>query len=390
MSKKPTSRVDHVIDHLIDTVNSSKNEMYDIVETTRKEQKLLLNRLETVKEEMLATFEQTEALQQQFRAARAKLSEASALFGERNESNIKAAYEKANDIQIKLALSKQTEKSLIRQRNDIQRRLNVLERTIEKADGVMTKFSVITNFLAKDVKELGQVMNIAQERHALGVRILELQEEERKRISREIHDGPAQMIANLLLRSELLERIYREKGAEEAITETRALRAQVRGSLHEVRRIIYDLRPMALDDLGLIPALKKYLKNIEEYNKIPIKFISNTSNKRVEGPMETALFRIIQEAVQNTLKHARASQIAVKVDVTDDTVYLVIRDDGVGFDPELKKDGSFGLKGIQERVELLRGTVAIQSGAGSGTSVIVKVPINKQDEEQVEGGTNED
>ena len=99
------------------------------------------------------------------------------------------------------------------------------------------------------------------------MKIIEAQEEERKKLSREIHDGPAQMLANVMMRSDLIERVQREHGPEEAIKEIRSLKVMVRNALYEVRRIIYDLRPMALDDLGLIPTLKKYLQTTEDYNE---------------------------------------------------------------------------------------------------------------------------
>ena len=97
------------------------------------------------------------------------------------------------------------------------------------------------------------------------IRIIEAQEEERKRLSRDIHDGPAQILANVLLRSGLIEKVYAEQGADLAFKELNGLKETVRDALSEVRRIIYDLRPMALDDLGLIPTLKKYLLSTEEF-----------------------------------------------------------------------------------------------------------------------------
>ncbi|MGL4523842.1 MAG: sensor histidine kinase, partial [Bacilli bacterium] len=369
-------KVDHVIDHIIETLTSSKIEMYDIVESTRKEQQHILQRLEVLREEVLITLEKTEVLAKKLRMARKHLSEVSKVFSSRGEQVIKEAYEDANDLQVQHAISKEKEKTLIAQRNDLERRLKMLELTIEKADTVMTKFSIINNFLTNDVRELGEVMEVAQEKHELGVRILEIQEEERKRISREIHDGPAQMIANILLRSELLERIYRDKGPTEAIDETKALRSQIRSSLHEVRRIIYDLRPMALDDLGLIPALKKYLRTIEDFNSLPIKFIYSGSDKRLHNSVEVALFRIVQEAVQNAVKHAKATEMVVKIEVLEERAYVVIKDNGIGFKPNKVSDGSFGLQGIKERVDLLKGNYILQTEEGQGTSVIIKVPIN--------------
>ncbi|MGL4523396.1 MAG: sensor histidine kinase, partial [Bacilli bacterium] len=149
------------------------------------------------------------------------------------------------------------------------------------------------------------------------------------------------------------------------------------------------LRPMALDDLGLIPALKKYLRTIEDFNSLPIKFIYSGSDKRLHNSVEVALFRIVQEAVQNAVKHAKATEMVVKIEVLEERAYVVIKDNGIGFKPNKVSDGSFGLQGIKERVDLLKGNYILQTEEGQGTSVIIKVPINKVVEERWEGEANE-
>ena len=116
-----------------------------------------------------------------------------------------------------------------------------------------------------------------------GIRIIQAQEEERKRISRDIHDGPAQMLANVMIRSGLIEKMFVEKGPNLHLLELADLKEMVRDALYEVRRIIYDLRPMALDDLGLIPTLKKYLSTIEEYEKgVEIHFQNSGQEQRFQ------------------------------------------------------------------------------------------------------------
>jgi two-component system sensor histidine kinase DegS len=221
----------------------------------------------------------------------------------------------------------------------------------------------------------------AQQKQDFGLRIIEAQEEERKRVSREIHDGPAQMLANVMMRSELIERIYRERGAEEGFKEIRNLRTNVRNALYEVRRIIYDLRPMALDDLGLIPTLRKYMNTIEEYNgktKIHFHSIGEISDRRLPPRFEVALFRLAQEAVTNALKHSEATEISVKVEAAKDTIIMVIKDNGNGFDIKQLKGNkdkkSFGLIGMKERIDLLEGKMTIDSKVGLGTFIMIQVP----------------
>src|SRR5699024_8750930 len=128
----------------------------------------------------------------------------------------------------------------------------------------------------------------------------------RKRLSREIHDGPAQNLANILIRSELVDLALRQRNVDDALEEMRMTRENIRSSLQEVRRIIYDLRPMALDDLGLFPTLKKHIQTMSKYEKQNIDFLVIGEERRLDPSYEVAIFRLVQEALQNVLKHAKA------------------------------------------------------------------------------------
>jgi two-component system sensor histidine kinase DegS len=151
----------------------------------------------------------------------------------------------------------------------------------------------------------------------------------------------------------------------------------VRAALYEVRRIIYDLRPMALDDLGLVPTLRKYLQTIEEYhNHSKIVFVNIGMERRLPTKYEVALFRMIQESVQNALKHANACEIKVSLEITNAAITVLIKDNGVGFDTTQKKPESFGIIGMRERVELLDGELTFDSKLGKGTAVLIHVPLN--------------
>jgi two-component system, NarL family, sensor histidine kinase DegS len=218
----------------------------------------------------------------------------------------------------------------------------------------------------------------AKQKQEFGLRIIEAQEEERKRLSREIHDGPAQMMANVMMRSDLTEKVYRERGGEEAMQEIRSIRKMVRNALYEVRRIIYDLRPMALDDLGLVPTLRKYLDTIEDYNKCAVyKFTHMGQDKRLPSRLEVALFRLVQEAVQNASKHANATEIIVELEIQRSFISVVVKDNGKGFNINEKKENTFGLIGMGERVDLLEGQLSIDSTIGIGTVVTIRVPVNE-------------
>ncbi|AEN87040.1 DegS protein [Priestia megaterium WSH-002] len=379
MSKhKLTSKaLDEIFEKIIGTVGDSKNEVYRLSEDARQEYQQIKEELEVLKGKVLETIEQGDKLETQARLARKRLSNVSRHFQIYSEPEVKDAYEKAHELQTKLLMNQQSEYQLRNRRDELERRLLTLEETIKRADHLVGQISVVLNYLTSDLKQVGEIVEDAIQKEYFGFRIIEAQEEERKRLSREIHDGPAQMLANVMMRSELIDRIYRERSAKEAMEEIRDLRKMVRSALYEVRRIIYDLRPMALDDLGLIPTLRKYLDTIEDYNegKPRITFISIGQEKRTASKLEVALFRLVQEAVTNALKHADATEIQVKIEFNNEHAILLVKDDGCGFNQEEKKENSFGLIGMKERVDLLDGTISVHSKINQGTLVMIKVPI---------------
>jgi two-component system sensor histidine kinase DegS len=379
MSKnKLTSKVlDEILDKVIFTVDDSKSEIYRIAEDARKEHEQLQQELELLKVQVIETIAEGDRIETHSRLARQRLSEVSRHFKIYTEPEVKEAYEKAHGLQTQLMMNRQTEAQLRSRRDELERRLMMLNETIARADHLATQISVVLNYLTNDLRQVGEIVEDAIQKEYFGFRILEAQEEERKRLSREIHDGPAQMLANVMIRSELIERVYRERSPEEALHEIRDLRKMVRSALYEVRRIIYDLRPMALDDLGLVPTLNKYLATIEEYhNGYPrITFISMGQEKRIPSNLEVALFRLVQESVTNALKHADASEIQVKIEMKREHVTVIIRDNGKGFNQMEKKENSFGLIGMKERVDLLEGELKITSKIGDGTLVVIRIPM---------------
>lgn len=368
--------LDYIIEEMIEVVENSKGEIFNISEESRKEHDQLLIELEDIKKKVIDYIEKGDQLEKNVRISRIRLSEVSKQFERYSESDIREVYDSTYAMQADLALLRQEEEVLRGRRDDIERRLISLTKTIERADNLARKISVILSYLNNDFKQVNEMLEEAKEKQGFGLKIIGAQEEERRKISREIHDGPAQMLANILLRSELVDRSFREGSIESALEEIRSIREMIRTSLHEVRRIIYDLRPMALDDLGLVPTIKKYTDQTADYNNIPIEFISLGKQERLQPKYEVALFRLMQEALQNAVNHAEASLIKVKLEIGKKNIILVIEDDGIGFDLTIKNENSFGLIGMKERVEMLEGTMTIKTSKGNGTKVFIKIPSN--------------
>ncbi len=360
---------------MLNTVDYSKEQIFEISENSREEYESLKQELKDIREKVAAVIDKSEKTDMHARFARNRLAQVSRHFKSFSNEEVKKAYEQANELQVELAILQQEEKQLRERRDQVERRLIQLEGTIDRAETLVSQVSVVYNFLAGDLKEVGEMVEDAKEKQQFGLKIIEVQEEERKRVAREIHDGPAQMLANVLLRSELVERVRNEKGMDAAVEEIRDLRVLIRSSLAEVRRIIYDLRPMALDDLGLIPTLNKYLKNVEEHTGLNIRFTHMGRDLRLSPNLEVGLFRLVQEAVQNAYKHADPHEVQVKVELKPTRVVIVIKDDGKGFDTaKTSKEKSFGLMGMRERINALKGELTIDSALNKGTVVMIQVP----------------
>lgn len=374
--------LDVIFNRMLETITNSKDDIFIISEQSRRSFEDMQQELEVIRQEISITIDESDNLEKLLQLSRHRLVIVSKNFTEHSEEQIRAAYENTNNLQLKVSLCREREKQLRDKRDDLERRLRALYDTIERADHIVNQVNVVINFLTTDLKQVGAALEQAKIKQDFGIRIIASQEEERKRLSREIHDGPAQMMANVLMRSNLIDRTFREKGAEAALQEISDLKVSVRNALSEVRRIIYDLRPMALDDLGIGPTLKKYLSTIMEYNPgVDIQFMTYNNERRISSDYEVAIFRLVQESVNNALKHGKAHQIIVKLEWLRDEINVVVKDDGKGFDTGNIREGAFGLVGMKERIDLLKGFIDITSTIGKGTVIMMKVPLQTEDEE---------
>ncbi|MER2126605.1 sensor histidine kinase [Solibacillus sp. FSL H8-0523] len=374
--------LDVIFNRMLETITNSKDDIFIISEQSRRSFEQMQQELEIVRHEMKITIDETDNLEKLLQLSKHRLVIVSKSFNDHSEEQIRAAYENTNNLQLKVSLCKEREKQLRDKRDDLERRLRALYDTIERADHIVNQVNVVISYFTTDLKDVSVALEQAKIKQEFGIRIIKAQEEERKRLSREIHDGPAQMMANVLMRSNLIDRIYREKGAEKALQEIQDLKVNVRNALSEVRRIIYDLRPMALDDLGITPTLKKYLSTVMEYNPgADIQFISYNNERRISSDYEVAIFRLVQESVNNALKHGKSSLIHVKIEWLRDEINVVVKDNGKGFDTDNVREGSFGIIGMKERIDLLKGTINISSAVGKGTTVLMKIPLPIEDEE---------
>ncbi|GKV69370.1 signal transduction histidine-protein kinase/phosphatase DegS [Sporosarcina sp. NCCP-2716] len=372
-------KLEGIFGSMVNVMDQSKNDIFMISEQSRRSYESMQRELILVKEDISRVITEGDHLEEMTRHSRRRLADVSKNFVNYSEQEVRKAYEVANDLLVRLSVNRMEEKQLRTTRDDLDRRLSELLNTIERADQLVNQVSTVINYLTSDLKGVGQALETARHKEDFAIRIIQAQEEERKRVSREIHDGPAQMMANVLIRSGLVEKVYEQKGPEQALAEFRDLKEMVRSSLYEVRRIIYDLRPMAIDDLGVVPTLKKYLSTLMEYEPdVRIHFQSIGEASRFESSFEVAVFRLVQESVTNAIKHGHSRDIWVKVEWLRDSMNALVRDNGNGFDQDEVKEKSFGIIGMKERIDLLKGELKITSEVGKGTSVFFKIPFSPE------------
>ncbi len=379
-------KLDKIIKKTIDAINNSKNEIYDIAENAKKECKRLEEELNLLKIQVVELISTTETLEKELGDSKRKLLIANKNFSKYSQEELKQVYEKADNIRIELAVKREQEQFLIKRRNDLEVRIKDAYLTVQKADTLIVNVGAALGYLTGDLQEVSSQLENMQQRQLLGLRVIKAQEEERQRVAREIHDGPAQSMSNVVLKAEICERLL-DVDLDKARQELRNLKEIVRESLQDVRKIIYDLRPMSLDDIGLVPTLERFVLNFQDENGIMTSFKTKGQYIDIKPVISLTVFRIIQEAVNNTKKHAQAKNLLINLEFTDKNLRLCVYDDGVGFDVENTKPKSddinsgFGLVSIRERVELLGGTFEISSKNGNGTRLTIVIPFMQEEGE---------
>ncbi|HEY4689842.1 MAG TPA: ATP-binding protein [Anaerolineae bacterium] len=269
---------------------------------------------------------------------------------------------------------------------DAQKRLFMMRGQLEKLQSDQQNLSRLTNWLRRSLDGLsgasGGAAGVREDGSEDGsnqpaiVRIIETQEQERQRLVRQLHDGPAQSLTNLILQAEICERLF-DHDPKRARSELTNLKTAVTGTFQKVRDFMFDLRPMMLDDLGLVPTLKRYVDSFGEKSGVPISLTVTGSERRFTGYKEMALFRIVQDLLSNVRQHAHATRAQVLLDLTEDAVRVTVEDNGSGFDMNevLTAKRGIGLSTLRERVEMMGGQVQIDSAPSRGTKVSLVIPL---------------
>ena len=260
---------------------------------------------------------------------------------------------------------------------DAQQRLFVMRGQLEKLQSEKTHLDRFKSTLerARAISAVDLASSGGAKNPLASVEMLvNAQETERQRLSRQMHDGPAQALSNFILQTEIAMRLL-DVDSGQARDELNNLKTSAMGTFQKVRNFIFELRPMMLDDLGLVPTVRRYADAFKEQTSLDVTITVTGNDRRLEPYLEVMLFRAIQEVLGNAARHSQATLVKVALDMGEDRVRVSVDDNGKGFDYEsILQGNSLGLKLIRERAEMLGGNFEVDSALGRGSRVSFAVP----------------
>jgi len=284
--------------------------------------------------------------------------------------DIKEAYEALSDVQQRLfTMRGQLEKLQSDQRN--LERLSEAQRQFLQLTGGTTLLST---------EGSGDSKVVSSEQASI-IRVIQTEEAVRQAIVHKMHDHVASAISNFILQAEICQRFF-DQNPDRARAELNALKSSAGATFSNVKDFIFDLRPMMLDDLGVVPTLRRYTESFQEKNGISVPITVTGVERRLESHIEVTIFRNVQELLQNALNHAQATQVQVSLDIAQDRIISVVEDNGRGFnaDEALNSSRTIGLSTIRDRTQMLGGELDIQSSLGQGARVEFTIPITMSEE----------
>ncbi|MFN2148808.1 MAG: sensor histidine kinase [Anaerolineales bacterium] len=265
---------------------------------------------------------------------------------------------------------------------DAQQRLFTMRGQLEKLESDQVHLQRMADIISKSLQFMGGRTAVEIEEQeapsTAGVlaQIIDAQEDERRKISRQIHDGPAQVLSNFILQTEIANRLF-DTNPEQAREELANLKEAATASFGKVRDFIFELRPMMLDDLGLIPTVRRYAEAFKEKTGLDISVVNTGTERRLASHREVVLFRAVQECMSNTRDHAQATQVKIVIDIDQKHVRCSIEDNGRGFELDILEQEDMqnrALDRLRRQVEQLDGEFEIDTKPGEGTRIAIVLP----------------
>jgi len=344
-------------------------DLHEMAEEAKKEREQLDSEIREIDVLVKQTAGEIERLQQRQVDAASRLRQIEANLEAYPREEIREAYMSGQDVQLRLFMMRSQLEQLQNKQRSLQRYRGQLDR-LGMLSEQLSEASSSTLLAAGGTPQSLDQLSMVQ--------IIEAQELERQHLARQMHDGPAQSLTNLILQAEIVERMFDTDPAR-ARAELGNLKNAANSTFQRIRDFIFDLRPMMLDDLGLIPTLKRYAQTFETKTRLPTQ-LTTLGETMLASYIEVTLFRAVQELLNNTARHAHASRVQVNLDLQSNPVVVTVEDDGSGFDVSsalaaARQRSSSGLVNLEKRVEMLGGKIQFQSATGRGTKVRVELPV---------------
>ena len=360
--------LDEIIQQVLMSVNNGRWQVEEFNKLIKNEFKVVSifdNKLQKNMVEIQKALEEKEVEEKQ---ARRFLAEVSSDIEALSEEKLQQAYAQVSDLQEQVEVLRTQALDLSKQiKSNKQKQLAYINK-IKKAANLAHHLQEVTNYLGNQMLEMiGEIKDLRY-RQLQSEYIIYGQEEERLRLARDIHDGPAQSIAGISFKAEFCKKLI-DQDPIRCKQELNLLTEMVRDTLGDVRNIIFDLRPMSIDDLGLTPTLKNYIEKIKKENAIDLQLKITGRVVRLACHLEVGIYRIVQEAMSNVLRHAKANYACIEVTYTNEQIWVRIIDNGEGFDVDKVSNGHYGLIGMRERAKLFTGDLEINSTPGRGTTI---------------------
>ncbi len=368
-------RVNSILDETIDAVSEGRDEVFKISESSRLELYHMESELAKTKNLIKHIITEVDKLEKKEKATRnlyMAMSKDNSMVSKRE---VETVFNEVNRVQSELSQNRMLEKKLITKRTSLEFHIRHAKEVLIRTETLTNRMGTALDYLSGDLLEEIKEAKISK---TMGIEILRAQEEERKRISREIHDGPAQKIASFIMKVDYCEKVL-ETDKELAKKELAELKTDIRDGVRDIRRIIFDLMPMSLEDLGLIPTLSHYIEELNKKIETEIGFKYNKNDDvKVSNVLRLSAFRVVQEALNNVVKHSKATKAEVLINISNTNLAIVVQDNGIGInkenqDAEYNTKSGFGLYGIKERVRLLGGNYNLKSISDGVEGCILEV-----------------
>jgi two-component system, NarL family, sensor histidine kinase DegS len=369
----------HAIDGTLSAISDGRGQVQIIAEGIVDEVKMLEGQFEAVRQECVQAIDQVETLQLESIAARERLMIVNRHISKYSEADMKEAYDKAQTLQVQLGQWREREAQLRYRRDDIARRLKSLRVTAYHAEVLTLKLDHASDYLTVEFHEMASVLRLAETQTALGFQMIQMQEEERRSLSQRLHDGPMQSLASVAMRLQATQSPSSDSASQKDI------RDRLNMVIGEIRQVVFDLRPPLLDDLGLVPTLKRYAQQWAETRLTTVRIHLVGLEATLSATEKVVIFRSVQEAFSNIANHAKAEDVDITLTYGSDRLVVHVDDNGQGI-PETDwmkwvEDGKLGLTVCRQRLSILGGTLDVERIEPQGTKVTISLPFTRRSDE---------